>query len=73
MIEADSGESCTAQETGTTGTTAVFECDITLSEAGTFTLTAAFEGSSTHQAGSSESLTHRVVESLIIFHDRFEP
>jgi CSLREA domain-containing protein len=72
MIEADSGESCAAQNTGTTGAIAMFECDIIFSEAGNFKLTATFSGSSTHQASSSEPLVQRVVESLIIFRDRFE-
>ena len=72
MIEADSGESCAGEVIGTVETTTTFECEIVFSEAGIRTLTATFDGSSTHQPAASDSLTQRAVESFIIFRDRFE-
>ena len=72
MIEADSGESCVGEAIGTVDTTTAFECEIVFGEAGIRTLTATFDGSSTHQPAESDSLTQRIVESFIIFRDRFE-
>lgn len=73
MIEADSGETCSGEAVGTVATTATYQCEIVFSETGTRSLTATFDGSSTHQTAVSPLLPLRVVESFDIFRDRFEP
>lgn len=74
-IESDSGESCSVDDRTTTDTTATFECKITFDSAGSRTLTAFFEESSTHEASTSDPLTQAVDgvdDDDTLFRDRFE-